>query len=131
MRFARRPLFFLALALVGLWVYVIAGSGATLLTLFDGLDGATAVVRPDIPKVPVEPDGVADVAAQGASAAPQPLSAAVTPSAGAPLPQQMSTDDLSGREIMRLLEDEIASDTDPTAADEFLRAFDESLGAHE
>jgi hypothetical protein len=129
MRAVRRWLFVAALAAACAWIYAVAGSAANLLALFDAVDDARAVAR-------VAPDQ----APPSSPAAQEPPAPRVSADAAPPsaesdvdqLPQQLATDgNLSGAQIMRLLEDEIASGTDPAAADELLRAFGESRDSRE
>jgi hypothetical protein len=127
----RRLVFVAALAAAGVWIYAIAGSGAKLLTLFDGFDDATAVARVAVDRAPLEPDAAKEEPAQAVSAGREAFAAPAAESASALSPQHSSADDLSAARIMLLLKDEIASDTDPAAADELLRAFGESLDTQE
>jgi hypothetical protein len=122
MRAVRLCLFVAALASAGAWIYAVAGSAARLFALLDGFDAAPVVARVD--EEPADPDGPAQ------SSGSPPLAAAAESDDGL-LPRQIPTDELSPTQIMRLLEDEVASDTDPAAAEELLRAFGESLDSQE
>ena len=124
MRSVRRPLLVAELVVAGVWIYEVAGSAARLLVLLDGLDHAPPVASVGGDETPLRRDE------QDREQALQARAAADQSNDGPPV-QQMPTDDLSGAQIMRLLEDEITSDTDHAAADEFLRAFGESLDSQE
>ena len=127
MRSVLRWLFVTALVVAGAWICAIVGSSANLLTLFDGFDDAIAEARVVVDQTSLEPDAEEEVSARGADS--RPLAAAE--SDGGLSLQQISSDELSATQIMGLLEDEIAADTDPAAADELLRAFGESLDTQE
>ena len=120
----RRWLFVVPFAIAGVWIYVIAGSGAELITLFDAVDDATSAARVVDQAPSVAP---AAKAAWGASVAEESLVPRAAEPGNELLLQQASTNDLSGAQILRLLEDEVASDADPAAAEEFLREFGKSL----
>ena len=124
MRPVRRWLLVAAFVVAGVWIHEVPGSAARLLGLLDRLDDAPAVASVGGDETPPRQGEPARGQASQAGAA-------AAPSSDGPLVQQLPTDDLSGSQIMRLLENEIASDTDPAAADEFLRAFGESLDSPE
>lgn len=124
MRSVRRWLLVAALAVAGVWIYEVGGSAARLLALLDGLDDAPPVASVGGDEASPRPD-------EPARGQTSQTRAAATQSNDGPPVQQMPTDDLSATQIMRLLEGEITSDTDPAAADEFLRAFGESLDSQE
>lgn len=126
MRAIRRWLLVTTLAAAGVWIYAVAGSGATLLALFEGLDSSAALARVDVQRASAEP-AANEPRARAAAPAASPPDTIVAETAGDLLPQQIATDELSAGDILRLLEDEVVSDTDPAAADELLRAFGESL----
>ena len=121
MRAIRRWLFAAALAGVSAWLYVVVGSGAQVLAVLDGVRASAAVARAAADEAPLAAPALGAVAAENP---PPPLPAQLTRNE---LAQSPATDTLDDEQIMRLLEDEIALDTDPAAADELLRAFGESL----
>jgi hypothetical protein len=119
MRSIRRWLFVAAFAVITVWLHELGRSGVELLAFIDAFDDATMPARVavdqgrarlDLP-LKIEADSVQAPAERADVHAGQPRSA----------------DSLSGVEIMRLLESEIATKTDPVSADEFSRAFAESL----
>jgi|SRR5688572_2694588 len=123
MRSLHRWFLVAALAVAGVWIHSLAGSAAMLLALLEGLDEAPDVARVGGDERPPGPE-----APQGPGS--QTLAAAAQSDHGV-LPEQIPGGDLSAAQIMRLLEGEMASDTDPAAADELLRAFGESLDSRE
>ena len=130
MRFIRRWFLVAALAVAGTWVYTIAGSGAKLLAMLSTVGDLDAVVRSrDDPTSLAPAERSIARAEDGAGAEPPPAQSRAAKPDTDQLRQPPATDALEGAQIMRLLEDEIATDTDPAAADEFLRAFGESLDA--
>lgn len=129
MLFVRRWLLVAALAAAGVWIYLLARSGASLLALLDTIE-ETAVVARVAEQVPrASPAAQERVQADSEMAVPTAASPAELERR---VPRrELSRDKLDAAQIMRLLEDEIAHDTDPAAADELLRAFGESLGPTE
>ncbi len=127
----RRLLLVAALAVAGAWIYAIAGSGAKLLTVLDGFADATALARVAVDRAPVELDAAKEEPARAVRPRPGLFAAPAAESASDRLSRRLAADDLSAARIMQLLEDEIASETDPAAADELLRAFGESLDTQE
>jgi len=123
MRHPRRLLLLAVPAVAAVWLHTIAGSGARLLALVDGVGeaSATRVVAPTPrPPIALPKDPARAVAASSQSVV------SVESDRGPPA-QPISADELSAERVMRLLENELASDTDPAAAEEFLRVFNESL----
>jgi hypothetical protein len=125
MLFVRRWLLVAALAAAGVWIYLLAGSGASLLALLDAIE-ETAVAE-QVPRA--SPAAQERVQADSAMAVP-PAASPAELERHVPR-REPSTGKLDAAQIMRLLEDEIAHDTDPAAAAELLRAFGESLGTTE
>jgi hypothetical protein len=122
MRRLYQSLFVTALAAAGVWIYALTGAALQLHTLFGSVaqiahDGAPTT----FPRVPAQP-------ADAMSSSATPRAAHETPNGGRLPPP---TGDLSAMQIMRLLEDELATETDAAAADEVLRTFEQSVDQQE
>jgi len=122
----RRWLVVAALVVASAWAYLFASSATQLRMLFDGLDDASAISRGTDDRARPAPVAVGDQS-------PAVASTLAEPAAGfqAERDRESLTDALSAAQIMRLLEVEITTETDPAAADELLRAFGESIEPRE
>jgi hypothetical protein len=122
MRTARGLLLVTAIAAGAVWLFSIVGAARQLSTPLGVLRTAPVVERA------ARFGGGQGVAEPAATSGIVPAGAAdrLVPQADAWIERPSPAAALSGAQIMRLLEDELAG-TDPAAADEVLRVFDESL----
>jgi len=121
-----RPwLFAAALGATGACVYSLTGAAAQLGRLFDYVAEASAVA--DVAASTHSPVG-----RRAQLTANEPTRAAPVVATDAEASARSSlTGELESGQIMQLLEDELATETDPAAAHELLQAFGESLEAEE